>query len=455
MPAPDEFWDDILGHLRQRVLVPLVGTELVTASDGTRDLTLSQLLGRRLAEKYKLTLPSDAADLDDVVRTFFALRGREESDRLYRVVNDLLLDANPATPQSLKKLAAITDLRLFVSTTFDSLLTHAIDEVRFTGARRTCELWFAPNQATLEQQDNARRPSADLPVVFKLFGTASSTPQYALHDEDVLEWLHALLTDTARLPEWIGDELRDNPLLFVGCRMHDWLGRFLLRMASSTRLATANKQFFIVGSSVGREPLLTQFLETYCGATRVQIYETDPAAFVAELHERWRARNPQPERAAETAPAARGSIFISYVREDAAAARALCDGITALGGDVWFDERRLQPGDDWEEEILTSIRHDILLFVPLISKETEARDEGYVFREWAEALKRSESILRRRFIVPVVIDPDYDGNASRYHQVQEGMRRFQFGHAPGGHPDASLAATLTEEIRAMRRREVA
>jgi hypothetical protein len=137
------------------------------------------------------------------------------------------------------------------------------------------------------------------------------------------------------------------------------------------------------------------------------------------------------------------------------AARRLCDAITSLGGDVWFDEQRLQPGDSWEDEILGSIRRDIRLFVPVLSRQTELRDEGYVFREWTEALRRADSILHRRFIVPVVIDADYDGNPDRYKQIQDSLRRFQFGRAPGGQPDSALSATLTEEIRAMRRKDVA
>jgi hypothetical protein len=228
-------------------------------------------------------------------------------------------------------------------------------------------------------------------------------------------------------------------------------------MASSTRLSMSSKQVFIVGESVLREPDLARFFNTYCGGTRVQVLEADPASFVAELHERWRARNPQhgslPRPAA--APAARGGIFLSYAREDLAAARRLCEAITRLGGDVWLDERRLDPGDRWEEEILAGIRRDVRLFVPLISANTERREEGYVFREWGEALKRSTGILRRRFIVPVVVDADYDGNPERYQQVQEELRRFQFGHAPDGEPTDALARTLTDEIRAMRRQEVA
>ncbi len=82
----------------------------------------------------------------------------------------------------------------------------------------------------------------------------------------------------------------------------------------------------------------------------------EPAAFVAELRARWEEQTGQvdaPRRRrwcrrgvglANPSAADAPTIFISYMREDADAARRLCDAITSLGGDVWLDERRLQPG---------------------------------------------------------------------------------------------------------------
>jgi TIR domain-containing protein/SIR2-like protein len=457
LDVSEDFWDDLLGHLRERVLVPLVGPALVTMEHAGRKATVSRVLAEQLAERYKLPFEwTESSGLHDVVSALHAARGRGDSERLYRVVNDLLLTANPAPPDALGQLASILDFRLFVTLTFDSLMTQAVDAVRFGGANGTRELWFAPNQSTVDQQRNARPAGSEDSVVFKLFGEASSTPQYALHDEDVLEWLHALLAESAGLPGWLSYQLRESPLLFIGCRIPDWIGRFLVRLASSTRLSLASKQFFIVGKSNEQEPALADFLHTYCGATRVQVVDADPAAFVAELHQRWTARNPKTSArvaASASPPAPQGSIFISYVREDAAAAREMSDAITSLGGDVWLDERRLDPGDRWEADILSGIRREVRLFVPLISKNTESREEGYVFREWGEALKRSEAILRRRFIVPVVIDVEYDGDFGKYRQLQEGMRAFQVGHAPAGRPVANLRTVLTEEIRAMRRKD--
>jgi hypothetical protein len=213
--------------------------------------------------------------------------------------------------------------------------------------------------------------------------------------------------------------------------------------------------FFLAGCSASNEPSLSSFFTTYCRKTLVQQLDMEPTEFVAELRARWQKQaNARPPEvgAPDVAPAAdTPTIFISYMREDADAARRVCDAITSLGGDVWLDERRLSPGDAWEREILSGISRNVRLFVPIISANTERADEGYVFKEWDEAADRAREIPSRRFIVPVVIDDDYDGNPSNYRQIPDAFRRLQFGRAPSGDPDLDLKAMLTDEIRAMRR----
>jgi hypothetical protein len=462
MLASDDFWDDLLGYLKDRVLIPVVGPELVTVPDGARRVRLTRLLAERFAARYQLNVNWDEqSDLPDALNVYIA--GRGDTQRLYRVVNDLLSGINPPVPDALRQLADIRDCRLFISTTFDSLLAQAVNDVRFNGQPRVRDLWFSPNQSTPEQQDNARVPGDDEAVVFRLFGRAASTPVYAVHDEDVLEWLHTLLTETARLPDWLAYRLKDSPILFLGCPLSDWVGRLLTRMTSNQRLSLVSKQFFIVSESISRYPGLTTFFQTFSGGTRIQIVEADPAAFVAELHERWRARNPQPISWAGAdveptiPPVVKGSIFISYAREDARAAGRLSEAVSAIGGDVWIDQRRLEPGGPWEAEILASIRREIRLFLPVISKQTEARDEGFVFREWDEAVERARSMPPggRKFIIPVAIDADYDGNPSRYRHVPESFRAAHWGSAPGGTPNESLVASLKGAIRDARRKEIA
>ncbi len=457
MPPDDDFWDDLLAHVRAGVLLPVVGPDMTLVDDGPRRVPLMQLLGERLAQRYQLALPAGAS-LDTAVRAFLAARGRDQLERLYRVVNDLLVEMAPVPAEPLRRLAAITDLELFVSTTFDDLLARAIDAVRFGGLPSTRQYWFAPNQSTDAQQANAQPPGAG-PVVFKLFGAASSVPQYALHEEDTLEWLHALLSETARLPDWIEHAVKDHPLLLLGCPIPDWISRYVVRLASTTRLASGKKQFFIVGSDLGRYPELRAFFRSYCSPTAVQWAEMPPEEFVAEFERRWRARRPAPPAAAgagaaPTAGAAAGTmpgnIFVSYAREDAASARRLAQAIAALGGDVWLDERRLEPGDRWEGEILEAIRRRVRLVVPVVSAHTERREEGYVFKEWNEAVERARGIPRRRFVVPVAVDA-VGADVGRLVNVPEAFRAVNFGQAPAGEPDAALLKVLQEEIRSMRR----
>jgi hypothetical protein len=449
----DDFWDDLLGHIRHQQLVPVAGPDVTVVNVGDTEQTFTTLIGQRLAERYRLPMSPGMRTMGEAVAEVLRERGRDEVDRVYRVINDIIEDY-PVPGDALRDLAAIVDLRLFVSTTPDRLLARAVNDVRFEGREVAREIAFSPSQPASQRSRNAQAAAATETVVLNLFGQAAPTSEYAIHEEDRLEWVHALQSDGATLPDWLAHRLKHQPMLFIGCEIPDWIGRFLLRMSSNGRLWDERKQFFFVGSSASHVPSLSSFFATYCRQPVVQRLQMEPAAFVAELRARWEEDSALRPRAAVGAagPAAPDAptIFISYMREDADAARRLCNAITSLGGDVWMDERRISPGDAWEQEVRTRIRR-IRLFVPVISTNTERAEEGYVFREWMEAVDRSRSIPRRRFIVPVIIDDDYEGDPSRYRQTPDDFGRLHFGRAPGGVPDAELLAMLTDEIRNMRR----
>ena len=451
----DDFWDDLLGHLRQRVLIPITGPELNILDVDGETRTLTELIARHLVVRYDLDVPLTHMTMGEAAAAFIRKLGRDEAERLYRIVNDVIarFEEQPCPP--LRELAEITDLRLFLSTTPDRLLARAVNDVRFGGLGCTRELTFSPNQSTGVQARNLHASGESDTTVVRLFGQAASTPQYAVHDEDLLEWLHSLGSDGGGLPEWIAYPLKHQPLLFIGCDIPDWLGRFLLRLSSSTRLSLESKQFFFISPSSASEPKLANFFSTYCRRTRVQHLEMAPDEFVTELRRRWEAQlpprhDPTPPGASAARTPDSPTIFISYLREDVDRARRLHDHITALGGDVWLDERRLRPGDAWEDEILRAIRKRVRLFLPIISTNTEREDEGYVFREWREAVDRSKAIPRRRFIIPVLVDDEQD-DPSTYRQIPDEFRKFNFGFAPAGEPESNFRSMLVDEIRAMRR----
>src|SRR5581483_1093715 len=122
------------------------------------------------------------------------------------------------------------------------------------------------------------------------------------------------------------------------------------------------------------------------------------------------------------------AVFLSYARDDAAAARRIAEALRASGLEVWFDRSELRGGDAWDAKIRKQIK-DCALFVPIISAHTQSRHEGYFRLEWHLAEQRSHLIAKGRpFIVPVAIDATSDGEAL----VPDAFLAVQWMRAPDG-----------------------
>ena len=102
----EDFWDDLLGHIRDQVLVPVVGPDLTVIDVGNTEQTLDALIGQRLAERYDLTVSPGLTTMGEAVAAFLRERGRDEVERLYRVINDIIVTLDPAPGDALRDLAA-------------------------------------------------------------------------------------------------------------------------------------------------------------------------------------------------------------------------------------------------------------------------------------------------------------------------------------------------------------
>src|SRR5471030_566418 len=98
------------------------------------------------------------------------------------------------------------------------------------------------------------------------------------------------------------------------------------------------------------------------------------------------------------------AVFISYAREDTAAAQRIAEALRSHGVEVWFDQNELRGGDAWDAKIKKQIR-ECALFLPLISARTQERHEGYFRREWKLGVGRTHDMASGvAFLVPVVVD---------------------------------------------------
>jgi CHASE2 domain-containing sensor protein len=121
----------------------------------------------------------------------------------------------------------------------------------------------------------------------------------------------------------------------------------------------------------------------------------------------------------------RGSVFISYRREDAATALWLASELRAASYDVYLDVERLRPGDYWSEKLLEEVRGSEML-IPIISNRTfhaEVSSGDFLLREIGVALEQGKKI------VPVLVDG------------------FQWSRFFDSHP----AGDIREELRSLAR----
>src|SRR5215469_13182299 len=122
------------------------------------------------------------------------------------------------------------------------------------------------------------------------------------------------------------------------------------------------------------------------------------------------------------------AVFLSYPSEDAGAAHPIADALRAAGVEVFLDQSELRGGEAWDRRIRKEI-HDCALFLPVISANAHARDEGYFRLEWKLAVDRSHLMSAdKTFLLPVAIDdtPQTD------ERIPDRFRELQWSPLPDG-----------------------
>ena len=138
------------------------------------------------------------------------------------------------------------------------------------------------------------------------------------------------------------------------------------------------------------------------------------------------------------------AIFLSYARDDAAAARRIAEALRASGLEVWFDENELRGGDAWDQKIRTQIK-ECALFIPIISATTQERGEGYFRLEWKLAAERTHHMHEgMSFLVPLVVDDTAENRAA----VPSEFMKVQWTRLPGALPSPQFVEQLKRLLEA-------
>ena len=132
------------------------------------------------------------------------------------------------------------------------------------------------------------------------------------------------------------------------------------------------------------------------------------------------------------------AVFLSYASQDAEAAKQICEALRAVGVEVWFDQSELRGGDAWDQKIRKQIK-ECALFMPVISRHTQERREGYFRREWRLAVDRlSDMAEDTPFVLPVCVDDTREREAL----VPAAFLNVQWTRLPGGETSAAFCARV-------------
>ena len=395
-------WTSLLLYIKERRVVPIVGAEAISIGVDGQTLPLERYLARHLIDKLGMEAGSfgDMPSLSDVANAFIR-QYRGDRKKLWVEILSLFQDAPLQLSDGLRQLAAITDFELYVTTGFDPMLTRALAEVRGDLLNdRNVRAYSLRSQVMDLDSD---WPNARPLTVYHLFGRMAASGDYVVTDEDRLEFTHALQS-AARQPAVLFDQLRDSHLLLIGCSFPDWFTRFFLRGLRRERLTIERDQSEAIADD---RTINDRSLALFLGDCRAQIYrEGGTAQFVAELNQRWRSQHvlpakPIPPPTLETAP----NIFLSYASEDRDRVLRIKQAFEQAGVSVWFDQRALEPGDEYKDVIKEAIQK-CTFFLPCISANSLTSQIRRFFRfEWNTALDDADFRIKDPpFIQPLILD---------------------------------------------------
>ena len=440
----DEEWRDLLLEIHNRQVIPVAGPELVTVSltPGSPPVPLHRALAPRLAEALGVEAGASSLESLNRVACYHLLSGGQRK-RIYMEVSQLLealeKEQRPA-PAALHDLASITDFDLYIAGTIDHFLAAALEQTR-PGFQ-----WQNPGHVLAY---NYKRP-VDIPdklgpaLVYHLVGHRATYPNFAVWEEDYLEFICGLIQHQPQLPN-LFRLLRSRFLLLLGTPFADWIVRFFLFLAKGGRFSDHRKDELVAYLADRTENLgdpLIFFFDRVVGTTKV--IPGDSAAFVGELARRWRAAYLREDTDAQLftqmpVECPRGAVFISYSRDDQGSVARLVRGLRGAQIPVWVDQERLSAGENYERSLEFAVKSNCSFFLSVISQATEGNPARYVHRErrWA-AQRHVEGFV---FYVPVIIDDTAQPAAEPAE-----FARIQIERLPGGAVTGAFANRLSQLV---------
>ncbi len=403
----------MLDSIKGENCIPVLGPDIcMTNDDGSRSnlaIDLARELADILLEDKQLKV-NDPNNLSLVAQMLQNELSRDE----------LIIEAKDFYEEHAKRLAERKDATfenlaalpfpLFVTSRHDKTLEHYLEK---RGKQPKVKSYLFRGDPTTTLRDLG---TIEKPLIYHLYGSFEDPASLVITENDLLDFLRAVVANDPGLPVDLQNLFRDRNVLFLGFGLGNYHLRILLH---ALNLSKRNLSFALENTPVaeGQEAFAQRFNESVLfygqlGFNALKMLDMGFDEFIDDLHRRWTER--YPEGATETTPkpsreesiaAAGPSVFISYVKEDEERAKRLFERLREEGLNPWIDKEGLRFGAQWADTLEDTVSKDVDYFVVLQSRALSDRRESYVYKEVNIALER-QSRRAGRFIFPVQIDED-------------------------------------------------
>ncbi len=394
----DENWDTLIHSIQQNECILMLGPDSCYHG-GNERRPFSEILANHLAKDI------DGSDRDVINTSNLAqvaecfLRVKRDRHTLEKKVKKFYRDGEFRCDLH-RNLAALPFY--FTVTTSPDFVYR--DILKDEGKNVRIE-WYHFRQGN-ETEELVEMGTVKTPLIYYLFGTIAKTCSLVLTENDLLDFLVALISNNPPLPENILSELKNESknFLFIGFGFHNWYLRILLHALNGN--GKHSTSYAIEQSPPCHEEQYNQTVFFFRRSDyKLHIFNMDVEEFSAQLRERFEKGSRKDSLTVKNNPKTKPLVFICHANEDKDVAQSLSEKLEREGLKPWLSKNCLPVGIPWDEEIERIIKEDIKYFVVLHSEHMAGKRESYFFKEIRWALERWEGFtLDAKFIFPVKFD---------------------------------------------------
>ncbi len=427
-------WETLCRNMARKNVIPIIGNEMYSCLVNGETSSTENWFAQQLQQEYGTNEPS--------LKTLTAAAEYLVNEQHIKI-KTIRIFLQTLSPDGLsfpllEDFLSIDQLLFYINTTpYGDILKRTIDKVRNTEAEQD-------NFTIDEPFKGCDIAELKNPFVLNMLGSLENSLSPALLEEEMLECVNMFIEkkQNETFTEILG-ALGSKTLLFLGCSQPSWLMRFLFRNLSNERMASWDDRggdIIVVNDKSPERDVQFNFLRKNSAVT----YDGNTADFIKELSTSWDSyisRNPPKPK----------EIFISYSHKDLEQARCLFQSLSAIKNiKCWFDEKRLQAGNNYQVGITAGIS-TADLFIPLLSNNSlgsNAEALVNVKGEWREACYTND--LRKQksggkeinYLMPVAIDDVNKANPV----IQDFFSKLSIADVPGGNAGEAFINQVKQQL---------